>query len=159
MKRHVLLRALAVAAVLAPIIAASDQMRESSESGERIHDRKTVCMIQDTVQPRDGIEYAFIGTLTGPVALSSCCGAGMLMRSASCMGTAPADREPSRAPEPPGGSSGARMGQEAVCPVDGMKVQVTADTPSAEYGGRRYYFCSDADRRTFLERPDRYVVR
>jgi YHS domain-containing protein len=98
------------------------------------------------------------GILAVAATVSSCCGAGMLMRGGSCMGTSSTER-PSRAPEQSGGAGTAKVSDDAVCPVDGMKVRVAADTPSAEYRGRRYYFCNEAEKRAFLEQPDRYAGR
>ncbi len=51
----------------------------------------------------------------------------------------------------------ANIGDEVVCPVDRMTLQVTADTPATEYRGALYYFCSDDDQRAFLRGPERYL--
>lgn len=47
--------------------------------------------------------------------------------------------------------------EEVVCPLDGMKMQPSADTPSASYRGKTYYFCSGKEKETFLQNPERYV--
>jgi protein SCO1/2 len=46
---------------------------------------------------------------------------------------------------------------KAVDPVCGMTVSAAEDTPHAVYGGKTYYFCSDADRDTFERSPARFV--
>lgn len=51
-----------------------------------------------------------------------------------------------------------RFSEEAACPIDGMKLKVADDTPSTEYHGKTYYFCSEDEKRTFLTQPDRYVA-
>jgi YHS domain-containing protein len=38
-----------------------------------------------------------------------------------------------------------------------MKMRRSADTPSAEYGGKVYYFCGDSEKQEFLQHPERYV--
>jgi len=49
------------------------------------------------------------------------------------------------------------VGKAAVCPVTGEKFKVTAETGSASYKGKIYYFCcSDCDK-PFLENPEKYV--
>ena len=51
------------------------------------------------------------------------------------------------------------VGEEFICPVDGMRMTVAKDTPSTEYRGKTYYFCSEEEKRAFLQNPDRYVSR
>ncbi len=51
-----------------------------------------------------------------------------------------------------------RFSEETTCPIDGMKLKVAADTPSAEYHGKIYYFCSEDEKRAFLTQPDLYVA-
>ncbi len=89
--------------------------------------------------------------LAGAATLSSCCGLGLLAHTATVHGHCQhAQRQESAAP--------AQIGDQVVCPVDGMKVSVTTDTPSTEFQGRSYYFCSDADQRAFLKQPERYTA-
>ena len=57
------------------------------------------------------------------------------------------------------GAAKAQVGDEVACAVDGMKMRLSADTPSAEYGGKTYYFCSDSEKQKFLQNPERYVGR
>lgn len=40
---------------------AADLQGDPARYTGKLEDRKKVCMIQDTVQPRDGIEYAYNG--------------------------------------------------------------------------------------------------
>ncbi len=49
----------------------------------------------------------------------------------------------------------ARIGDEVTCAVDGMKMRLEADTPSAELEGRTYYFCSESEKEEFLRRRAR----
>ena len=48
---------------------------------------------------------------------------------------------------------------DAVCPVDGMKIRVTGDTPATEFQGRTYYFCSEEEQRKFLRHPERFAAK
>jgi len=51
----------------------------------------------------------------------------------------------------------AKVGDEVSCAVDGMKMQLQADTPSAQYQGKVYYFCSDTEKQMFLKNPEHYT--
>lgn len=55
------------------------------------------------------------------------------------------------------GPARTEIGREAVCPVDGMKVRVTEDTPATEFRGKTFYFCNEKDQHEFLRRPERYA--
>ena len=57
----------------------------------------------------------------------------------------------------PAGDAKAQIGDEVACAVDGMKMRLSADTPSADYGGKVYYFCGDSEKQEFLQHPERYV--
>jgi YHS domain-containing protein len=50
-----------------------------------------------------------------------------------------------------------KVGEEFTCPVDGMRMKVTEQTPTAEYQGKIYHFCNEADKQAFLKDPERYV--
>ena len=50
-----------------------------------------------------------------------------------------------------------KVGEEFTCPVDGMRMKVTEQTPTAEYQGKAYYFCKEQDKQTFLQDPERYA--
>ncbi len=50
-----------------------------------------------------------------------------------------------------------KVGEEFTCPVDGMPMSVTENTPATEYRGKTYYFCNEADKQAFLQDPERYV--
>jgi YHS domain-containing protein len=45
----------------------------------------------------------------------------------------------------------------ALDPVDGNKISIRANTPNVEIKGRLYYFDSEANKRTFLAKPDQYM--
>ena len=38
-----------------------------------------------------------------------------------------------------------------------MQIRLATATPSAEYRGKVYYFCSDSEKQTFLKDPERYT--
>ncbi len=42
-------------------------------------------------------------------------------------------------------------------PVDGSKVSIRSDTPTAEYDDLIYYFSSEENRGTFLQNPEQYI--
>ena len=39
-----------------------------------------------------------------------------------------------------------------------VEIRVEADTPKSAYGGKTYYFCSDACRADFEKEPSRYAA-
>lgn len=51
------------------------------------------------------------------------------------------------------------VGKDAVCPVTGDKFKVTAETGSASYKGKIYYFCYPACDQPFLENPKKYMPK
>jgi YHS domain-containing protein len=51
----------------------------------------------------------------------------------------------------------ARIGDEVTCTIDGMKMRLAADTPSAEYRGKTHYFCSEDEKRAFLQDPEHNI--
>jgi len=65
------------------------------------------------------------------------------------------DRPP--AAQEPTDSSRAKIGDQITCAIDGMKMALAADTPSAEYRGKTYYFCGEDEKRTFLKDPEHYT--
>ncbi len=43
-----------------------------------------------------------------------------------------------------------------ICSVCGM--EINTDRPQkADYKGHSYYFCSEADKKTFLKNPEKYI--
>jgi P-type Cu+ transporter len=44
------------------------------------------------------------------------------------------------------------------CPVCGMPVEITPDTPRSNYDGETYYFCSEACKQSFDREPAKYLV-
>ena len=44
------------------------------------------------------------------------------------------------------------------CPVCSMKVDIKTGLKS-EYKGHPYYFCSESDRKKFMESPEKYVTK
>lgn len=51
------------------------------------------------------------------------------------------------------------IGEEFVCPIDGMRQKVSEVTPSVKYRGRVYYFCNEEAQRKFFQDPDRYATQ
>ncbi len=49
------------------------------------------------------------------------------------------------------------IGKEAVCPVTGEKFKVTAETLSASYKGKVYYFCCPGCDKPFSKDPEKYI--
>ena len=47
--------------------------------------------------------------------------------------------------------------KEAVCPVTGEKFKITAETLSASYKGKVYFFCCSGCDKPFLADPDKYL--
>jgi YHS domain-containing protein len=80
-----------------------------------------------------------------------CCGSSMREGSGSIAGMS---KERTQQPLPEGRK---KVGEEFTCPMDGMRMQVTEHTPTAEYQGAVYYFCNEADKQTFLQDPERYA--
>jgi YHS domain-containing protein len=58
------------------------------------------------------------------------------------------------APKPPGE---ARVGDRTRCPVSGEEFVVSATSPSAEYGGKTYYFCCPGCDAKFKAAPQKYL--
>jgi Cu+-exporting ATPase len=112
---------------------------------------------------RLGILGAVAAMLFAGPALSSCCAIDMVAHAACsshesrCMGGM--DHDHSQGSHAEAAATAGQIGDEVTCPVDGMKLRATADTPRTEYGGHVYYFCSEAERRTFLQQPERFVHR
>ena len=61
----------------------------------------------------------------------------------------------------PGEDSTVPTADDPVCLLNGdlacVRVEAAPSTPHADYGGRTYYFCSDACRTAFEKEPERYV--
>ena len=55
--------------------------------------------------------------------------------------------------------SAKEIGKNAVCPVTGEKMKVKADTISASYKGKVYYFCCPGCDQSFLADPEKYAVK
>ncbi len=57
----------------------------------------------------------------------------------------------------PAESAKAKIGDPIVCAMDGMTMTLTAATPSTEYRGNTYYFCSKSEIPKFLEDPEKHI--
>ena len=51
------------------------------------------------------------------------------------------------------------VGKDAACPVTGEIFKVTAETGSASYKGKIYYFCCSACDAPFIENPEKYLAK
>jgi len=51
----------------------------------------------------------------------------------------------------------ARVGERTRCPVSGEEFVVTATSPSAEYGGKTYYFCCPGCDAKFKADPNKFL--
>jgi len=100
----------------------------SGRSGARLTDRTRVCMLQDTVQGRAGLEYEYQGKK-----YYLCCG--------GCLAAFKGDAE---------------QYSTAVDPVTGAKVD-KATAPIYAYQGRAYFFASEESLSKFTQDPQRYV--
>ena len=102
--------------------------------------------------------WALVIFVGAPIADAACCSMGMddmqgMERGRSMrMGGMQGEERSSEA-----GPGRTEIGREAVCPVDGMRVQVTEDTPATEFRGHTFYFCNEHDQREFLRHPERYA--
>ena len=48
------------------------------------------------------------------------------------------------------------IGKESVCPVCGMKISVSSQTPAVNYEGKIYYFCTEQEVNQFRKDPSKY---
>ncbi|MGO9450506.1 MAG: YHS domain-containing protein [Candidatus Binataceae bacterium] len=71
--------------------------------------------------------------------------------------TAPAMAQEAAAAKVLNAVPAADVGMKTTCSVCQMKITVRKDSPAAEYQGKNYYFCSDWDRDTFIQDPQKYA--
>lgn len=95
----------------------------------RLEDRTRVCMLQDTIQAQDGLEYEHQGKK-----YYLCCG--------GCLAAFKAKVE---------------QYSTAVDPVTQVKVD-KASAPIYAYQGHAYFFASEESLATFAQDPRRYVT-
>ncbi|HSQ62448.1 MAG TPA: YHS domain-containing protein [Polyangiaceae bacterium] len=78
---------------------------------------------------------------------------------AACGGAAskPAEPAAAAAAAPLKAPGEARVGDRTRCPVSGEEFVVTASSPSAEYGGKTYYFCCPGCDGKFKADPKKFV--
>ncbi len=118
--------AILIALLVAAI--AKSQVNAQGASGARVSDRKLVCMLQDSLQTREGLEHTYNGKK-----YYLCCG--------GCL--AGFEQNPARY-------------SHAVDPVSGKQVD-KADAPIYGYKGRAYFFSSQNTLQTFARNPDKYL--
>lgn len=121
------LGAIAILVALAFAVVNS-QVNAQGTSGARVIDRKLVCMLQDSLQTREGLEYTYNGKK-----YYLCCG--------GCL--AGFEQNPARY-------------SHAADPVNGKLVD-KADAPIYGYKGRAYFFSSQNTLQIFARDPDKYV--
>ena len=49
------------------------------------------------------------------------------------------------------------LGKKVVCPICGMEITVSAQTPALEYEGQVYYFCTEDEKTQFMENPEKFL--
>ena len=52
----------------------------------------------------------------------------------------------------------AQVGDLALCPVQGQTFRVSADSPSAQWQGKTYFFCCEGCLEDFLRSPEAYTA-
>jgi YHS domain-containing protein len=121
---------LGAGAILFALVVAitRSQVNAQGASGARVSDRKLVCMLQDSLQTREGLEHTYNGKR-----YYLCCG--------GCL--AGFEQNPARY-------------SHAVDPVNGKQVD-KADAPIYGYKGRAYFFSSQNTLQTFARDPDKYL--
>ena len=121
---------LAMAAVLFAITvaAAADLQPDARGYTGPLEDRERVCMLQDTVQPKDGLEHEYDGKN-----YYLCC--------RGCLAGFQGD--PDRY-------------SHANDPVSDERVD-KATAPIFAYDGRAYFFASESNRSAFAKDPERYL--
>ena len=121
---------LGVGAILIALVVAiaKSQVNAQAASGARVSDRKLVCMLQDSLQTRAGLEHVYNGKK-----YYLCCG--------GCL--AGFEQNPARY-------------SHAVDPVNGKQVD-KADASIYGYKGRAYFFSSQNTLQIFARDPDKYV--
>jgi YHS domain-containing protein len=111
-------------------LAAFIHQPSDAEAGQgRISDRSRICMLQDTIQPRSGLEYVYHGKK-----YYLCC--------AGCLAAF---------------QQNAAIHSHAMDPVNGESVD-KADAPSYAYHGRAYFFSSVANMSKFAGDPERFAA-
>jgi YHS domain-containing protein len=45
----------------------------------------------------------------------------------------------------------------AICPVCGMEITVSTQTPALEYQGQIYYFCTEDEKAQFMKNPEKFL--
>jgi Cu+-exporting ATPase len=114
----------ALGVALAPAAGAG----EPPASGRKVEDRRAICMMQDTLQQKAGIPYAYNGKT-----YYLCC--------EGCR--AAVERDPERY-------------THATDPVNGERVD-KADAPIYAYRGHAYYFSSADTLAAFAKTPEKYL--
>ncbi|MBI2963421.1 MAG: YHS domain-containing protein [Deltaproteobacteria bacterium] len=128
MKRNSLVALVAALVVAIVSLAMAGDVRNPATYGGRIEDRSRICMIQDQVQAKSGLAYAYQGKT-----YYLCC--------AGCVAGFAANPEHLR---------------RAKDPVSGEPVD-KAEAPAYAWHGRAYFFRSEANLEAFARDPDSYL--
>lgn len=110
------------------VVIPKSHVNAQAASAARVTDRKLVCMLQDSLQTREGLEHIYNGKK-----YYLCCG--------GCL--AGFEQNPARY-------------SHAVDPVNGKQVD-KADAAIYGYKGRAYFFSSQNTLQTFARDPDKYL--
>ena len=51
------------------------------------------------------------------------------------------------------------LGKKIVCPICGMEITVSTQTPALEYKGQIYYFCTEDEKAQFMKTPEEFLSR
>lgn len=49
------------------------------------------------------------------------------------------------------------LGGKAICPICGMEITVSTQTPTLEYKGQIYYFCTEDEKAQFMKNPEKFL--
>jgi len=49
------------------------------------------------------------------------------------------------------------LGVKTVCPICGMEITISAQTPALEYKGQIYYFCTEDEKDQFMKDPEKFI--
>jgi YHS domain-containing protein len=51
------------------------------------------------------------------------------------------------------------LGGKTVCPICGMEITISAQTPALEYKGQIYYFCTEDEKDQFMKNPEKLILK
>lgn len=51
------------------------------------------------------------------------------------------------------------LGKKFICPICGMEITVSTQTPALEYKGQIYYFCTEDEKAQFMKTPEEFLSK